>query len=194
MADGWIKVHRKIKDHWLYQDKPFDRYHAWEDLLLSVNHEQNTFLHGNKLLTVERGQVVTSLRKLGERWGWNQEKVKRFLTLLQTDGMIQIRCDTTMTLVTVANWGFYQSKDQKVLHDCDTAVTPIVTNKNEKNDKNIFCDIYTRTREEKDEIVDNSADNLRAMKPGMPDWWYDPNFQKTLANARGLKTKGANAL
>lgn len=135
MGEGWIKLHRKVKEHWLYQERPFDRYHAWDDIMLSVNHEQKQFLHGNKLLTVKPGQVVTSLRKLGERWGWNQEKVRRFLNLLVSDGMIDIRCDTTMTVITIENWSFYQSSDTEVCHDRDTTVTQTVTNKNVKNEK-----------------------------------------------------------
>lgn len=136
MDEGWIKLHRKTKNHWLYQEKPFDRYHAWEDILMSANHEQNTFLHGNTLLTIEPGQFVTSLRKLGERWGWSQEKVRRFLNLLVSDAMVRIECDTKKTVIAVENWDIYQTERNGARHNCDTNETPIETNKNEKNDKN----------------------------------------------------------
>lgn len=137
MADGWIKTHRKVMSHWLYQEKPFDRYHAWEDLLLSAGYEQTTSLHGNNLLTVERGQLVTSLRALGKRWGWNQEKVRRFLNLLVSDAMIKVECDTTKTLISIENWDFYQSLNEDLCHDCDTTVTRTRHPLYKKNIKNI---------------------------------------------------------
>lgn len=132
---GWIKTFRKSKEHWLYQEKPFDRYHAWEDILLSVNHEKNKFLHGNKIITVESGQMVTSLRKLGEQWGWSQEKVRRFLNLLVSDGMLKIECDTTKTVISVTKWSFYQSESSSAIHVRDASETETETNKNDKNDK-----------------------------------------------------------
>lgn len=101
---------------------------------MSVNHEQNTFLHGNTLITVNPGQTVTSLRKLGDRWGWGQEKVRRFLNLLVSDAMIKIECDTKKTLVTVENWAFYQSDDGKARHRRDTGETLTVTNNNDNNE------------------------------------------------------------
>ena len=34
---GWIKLHRKIQDHWVWQDDRYLRY--WLTILLNVNHE-----------------------------------------------------------------------------------------------------------------------------------------------------------
>ena len=132
---GWIKIHRAVKSHWLYEVKPFDKYHAWEDLLLSASHKQTKFLHGNKLTEIQPGQFITSLRKLSEKWGWGKSTVDRFLTLLESDGMIKIFGDTTRTLITVENWSFYQSQDEKAGHGADTEGTRADTIKNDKNDK-----------------------------------------------------------
>jgi len=88
------------------------------------------------LIELDRGQFVTSLRKLSERWGWSRDTVRRFLTLLQSDGMIEVFCDTTKTVVTVANWDKLQAREEKVRHECDTSATRIDTIKNNKNYKN----------------------------------------------------------
>jgi len=38
--EGWIKLHRRLTDHWLYNtNKPKTRREAWEDMLLLVNFE-----------------------------------------------------------------------------------------------------------------------------------------------------------
>ena len=86
---GWIKLHRSIRDNWLYKEKrQFSRFEAWIDLLLEANHKDNRFPLGNEIVECERGQLVTSIRKLENRWGWSNTKIKNFLNLLQEDEMI----------------------------------------------------------------------------------------------------------
>ena len=54
---GWIKLHRKITDHWLWEDKPFARGQAMIDLLILAGYnDQPKYVDGN-LETVERGSV-----------------------------------------------------------------------------------------------------------------------------------------
>ena len=115
---GWIKLHRRIRGHWLYQEKrKFSRFEAWVDLLLEANHKENKFLLGNDLVECRRGQIITSIRELGNKWGWSNTKVYSFLDLLKQDGMIDYESDTKKTVVTIANYGTYQDKD-------DTETTP----------------------------------------------------------------------
>jgi len=91
---GWIKLHRKVKVHWLYQEKRrFSRFEAWIDLLLMVNHEDAKVVLGNEIIDVKRGQRITSIRQLCERWGWSNTKVIQFLKLLQSDGMVTVKSD-----------------------------------------------------------------------------------------------------
>ena len=55
---GWIKLHRKITDHWLWEDKPFARGQAMIDLLILAGYnDQPKYVDGN-LETVERGSMV----------------------------------------------------------------------------------------------------------------------------------------
>ncbi|WP_317310348.1 hypothetical protein [Clostridium thermobutyricum] len=111
MAEGWIKQYRAIREHWLWSDKPFARGQAFDDLLLMVNHQDNKVLIDGELILVKKGQRITSLRALGESWGWSVKKVKKFLELLQNDNMISFECDTKKTLITIQNWSKYQEKE-----------------------------------------------------------------------------------
>lgn len=89
---GWIKLHRQIQDHWLYQEnRKFSKYEAWLDLLMMVNHEDKKAVIGNEVIEVKRGQRITSVRKLCDKWGWSNTKVKQFLSLLQNDRMIHLK-------------------------------------------------------------------------------------------------------
>lgn len=90
---GWISLHRRIVDHWIWQEKPFDKRSAWIDLLIIANHQENKFLLGNELIEVQRGSFVTSELKLMERWGWSKTKLRNFIKLLEEDGMIIKKTD-----------------------------------------------------------------------------------------------------
>jgi len=147
-VSGWIKLHRKIQEHWIWQDKPFDKRSAWVDILLMANHEENKFVLGNELVEVERGSFITSELKLMERWGWSKSKVRNFLSLLQNDGMINKKTDRKKTTITIVNYSDYQDKqttDKPQKNHKKTAKEPQKdTNKNEKNDKNVKNNIYSQ--------------------------------------------------
>ena len=138
---GFIKLYRKIQNHWLYEEKrKFSKFEAWIDMLMMANHKDNKFVLGNELVTVKRGQFITSIRKLGERWNWSNTKVSQFLDLLKSDEMIDYKKDTKKTLITIDNYGSYHdSENEKKTqneHEKDTKRTQKHTNKNVKNDKN----------------------------------------------------------
>lgn len=110
MADkGWIKTYRKLQDCWIWLDKePFDKRSAWIDLLLTANHSESKIRFNGEFVTVEKGKIVTSIRKLAEKWHWSCDKVVRFLKLLEDDGMLYRQSDKTRTLLTIENYGIYQ--------------------------------------------------------------------------------------
>lgn len=137
---GWIKLHRKIQEHWLYQEKrKFSRFEAWIDLLMMMNHEDSKVILGNEIIEVKRGQRITSIRQLCERWRWSNTKVTQFLELLQNDGMAIIESDRKKTVITIVNYDFYQGIDDKETtenrREDDTKQTQKHTNKNDKNEK-----------------------------------------------------------
>ena len=108
---GWISIYRKIQNSWLWQEKCFDKAHAWIDLLLLVNHKDNKTLIDNQLIDVKRGSYVTSQRKLMKRWGWSAGKVQRFLRLLEEEGMIKLAIDKRKSTVSVVNYDRYQKQN-----------------------------------------------------------------------------------
>ncbi len=110
MGKGWIKLHRQSVDHPIYNQKPFDRWHAWEDILLSVCHEHTEFYSRGELVKLEPGQMITSYEKLAERWGWSVGKVRLFLSTLLSTEMSTIISTKKGTLLTVVNWGKYQDQ------------------------------------------------------------------------------------
>lgn len=121
---GWISLHRSIQKHWIFEEnRKFSRFEAWVDILLMVNHSDNKIMLDGKLVTVKRGQRVTSLRQLGERWNWSITKVDKFLKILETDEMLVVKKDTKKTVLTVVNYDDYQDEDSKKRHRKDSEKT-----------------------------------------------------------------------
>lgn len=111
MAQGWILVYRSVMDNWIYDDgTPFDRAHAWLDLLLLANHEDCKFMSNGELYTAKRGEVRRSVKWLADRWHWSQGKVRRFLINLERDKMITMDAKrrSRRTTITVENYTKYQ--------------------------------------------------------------------------------------
>lgn len=134
--EGWIALHRKIQECDLWEDKPYARGQAWVDLLLLANHNDKKVVFDGNIITVKKGQRITSIRILGERWGWSRTKVNKFLELLEREKMIIRASDTKKTLVTIVNYELYQDIQPKKSHRNATEMTQKSINNNDNNDNN----------------------------------------------------------
>ena len=105
---GWIKLHRRIQDCFLWDDKPYDKARAWIDLLLSAMYEDKKTMINGKVIAVNKGNLITSSVKLSEKWGWSRKKVDSFLKILEDEQMISIKRTAKYTSVTIINYGKYQ--------------------------------------------------------------------------------------
>lgn len=121
MQKGWVKLHRKIQDHWIYQEKrQFSRYEAWLDLIMMANHKDNKTLVDGELITIEKGSFITSKRELGRRWEWSNSKVDKFLELLKSDEMIVYKSDTKKTVITIGKYEVYHDSEKERRHENET--------------------------------------------------------------------------
>lgn len=105
---GYIKLYRDIRDHWIWKEKPYDRAHAWADLIMMVNHEDRKIMFDGHPVDVVRGSCITSIRKLGDRWGWSRSKVSRFLDDLEREQMVTQKRATKRTMISIDNYCIYQ--------------------------------------------------------------------------------------
>lgn len=137
---GWIKLHRQIQEHWIFKEKrTFSKFEAWIDILLSANHEDKKIVLGNDIIEVKRGSFITSELKLMNRWGWGKEKTRKFLKLLEEDGMIVKKSDRKKTVINICNYSVFQDFKNEIRPQTDHNQTDngliTDTNKNVKNDK-----------------------------------------------------------
>lgn len=140
---GWISLHRKITNHWLYEEKRvFSKFEAWIDILLQVNHAEAKLIIQNTLFTIKKGQSINSLDTWSKRWNWNKSMTRRFLKTLEQDGMIKLRNEFKTTRITVCKFDDYQDKRnadetelKRIRNASETELTPN-NNVNKDNNEN----------------------------------------------------------
>ena len=175
MNIGYISLHRKIQDCFLwYSDEPFDRRSAWIDLLLLVNHEEKEIVFDGNKIVVSKGQKITSIRFLADRWHWSTTKVRKYLELLKSENMIKIESDNKKTLLTVVNYEFYQNtkhtENTQKTHRNDTENTQKThrkhaenTQKNTNNNDNNVNNENNDNKKNKESLDDLIEQNFEAL-------------------------------
>lgn len=184
---GWISIYRSIQDHWLWQEKPFSKGQAWLDLLLSANHQDKKIVFDSNLLEVKRGQFITSIRKLCDKWGWSNSKVKKFLDLLQDDEMITYKSDSKKTTINIVKYDDYQTlsdsksdtETSQKRHRNDTETSQKHTNDNVNNDNN--DNKYINNKEEVPNPLEVYQNNIYPM-PGQVEIEGIRNWSNDLGN------------
>lgn len=111
---GWISIHRKILNCIIWDtDEPYSKRDAWIYLLLKANHEDKTIVFDGHREEIKKGQYLTSIRKLAEKWHWGKDKTLKYLKLLEECEMIVRNADSRRTLITIVNYGSYQGEGKK---------------------------------------------------------------------------------
>lgn len=137
--NGWIKLHRQIRNHWVFKNANY--FKAWVVIISEVNHQSSKVLIEGELIECKRGQSINSLATWVSILGddWTIQKLRTFLKLLEKDGMINTEGLRKTTRLTVCNYDSYQSEQQadnkETTSRQHTANTQLTTNKNVKNEK-----------------------------------------------------------
>lgn len=169
--DGWIKIYRTLREHWIWSDPVKLKW--WIDILLTVNHAATKVNIGYQLYDCGRGQSVQSIGSWAKQWGTSKDTARNFLTLLEKDGMITREPLGKTTRLTVCNYESYQYglHDTPPIHQQEnqrspTDGSPIAhTNKNDKKNKNVknekkieYADDVTLTSEEYKKLCDKYSE------------------------------------
>lgn len=150
---GWVKLHRTIKEHWIWKDA--NRLKWWIDILLSVNHEPKKVLISKQLIECGRGQSLTSLAAWAAQWGVSIKVVRTFFDTLEMDGMIVRETGNRWARLTVCNYDTYQEtghrKGTEKAPKRHSEGTERAANKNDKEYKEgeEFIDDALRAKKEK---------------------------------------------
>lgn len=151
---GFFKVDRQIFNHWLWEEKPFSKGQAWIDLIGLANYEDGKTTFRGQVVVCKRGTVYRSISYLADRWGWSRDKTRRFLKLLESDSMIQLKSTSNNTVITLMNYGKFQDvptadkalNRQQISQQTDseqgTEIRRIKNNKEHKNNSGAGAPVY----------------------------------------------------
>ena len=134
--DGWIKLHRKILEWEWYSDA--NTFRLFIHLLLKANH-QDTKWRG---ITIKRGQVLTSIRKLAKELKLTEKQIRGALQKLKRTHEVAHQPTALYSIITIKNFDRYQEKGtQKGTERAHERANEghskgTATNKNDKNEKN----------------------------------------------------------
>ena len=142
MDYGWISLHRKIKEHWLFKkNKVKSEFEAWVIILMEVNHGQEKLSFGNEFFMCNRGESFKSLDTWAKMFGWTKSKTRRFFKLLEDDSMVVTKSARYTTHLKVLNYSTYQDNrnpdETQMKRKRNADETQMTPNNNDNNDNNI---------------------------------------------------------
>ena len=184
--EGWIKLHRKLLDHWIFKNEKYLK--AWIWFLLRANHKENKILMGAEIMDIERGEFVTSIYKICEATGLTSQNVRTLIRLLENDQMINKRTTSKLTKITILNYDSYQIDQQtdnkqtnKPLTSAQqTANKPVTTDKNDKKVKECKEEILKSKQLDFKTEVEGFAERYNSdMLTAFYVYWSEPNQAKT---------------
>lgn len=113
LTEGWIKIDRNLLKWRWFTDTP--TCIVWIYLLLQANYEDRDFLN----ITIRRGELVASLKRISEDTGLSERKIRTALTHLEATGEVTRKRHGKIVVISIPNYDRYQSNRQ----DDDTLMT-----------------------------------------------------------------------
>lgn len=109
MTGGYILLHRSLLDHYFFKQERFSEKEAWIWMLMQASYSPHRVRFGSKIISVGRGEIPTSFRKLSEVFGWSSNTIAGYLTRLEQQRMITRKTSTGFLIITVCNYDKYQN-------------------------------------------------------------------------------------
>ena len=153
---GWITLYRELIKKPIWLNSTPEQKTILITLLLMANHEENEWEWKGQKFTVKPGQMITSLNSIVDKCGKGitTQNVRTALKRFEKLGFLTNESTKQNRLITIVNWGKYQSIEIKPNKDFNNQLTnnqqrpnnQLTTNNNDNNDNNNY---YVRNSEDK---------------------------------------------
>jgi len=158
MADGWIKLYRKLSTSPAWASGTNEQKLFMIALLLEAAHTPHYIMVGQERVLLKPGQVYASLQGLSNLQGvlLTRQSTRTALKNLENLNFLTREVTSRGQLITIVKWGFYQYSEDEANTDTNTPLTHLVekpnhvsntNNKNGirmyKNDKNNIKGVHT---------------------------------------------------
>jgi hypothetical protein len=110
---GYIPIPRELfaDGHWA-EEREYTKAEALIYLYARAAYAPHRRPVDGKLIELQPGQLVASLRYLGEAWGWSKNKVANFLTTLENGDTLRTEIRTGITVITISFLSNYYTEAQ----------------------------------------------------------------------------------
>jgi len=105
MKSGWVKTYRQLVEWEWYQDSQM--VHLLIHLILSANYSDQIW-RGQR---INRGQLLTSRRKLSIETGISEQSIRTCLERLQSTNEITTKSTNKYTIITITKYDVYQDNE-----------------------------------------------------------------------------------
>jgi len=137
MANGFIKLHRKLMQ-WEWYDDP-NTLRVFLHILLNANHAVGKW----RGVEIQPGQWVTGSESLGNALMLSRQQIRTSLSKLKSTSEITIKTTNKFSIITLLNWGKYQVEAAAATNKTTSLFTSqqptnnqqVTTNKKKKNNK-----------------------------------------------------------
>ena len=85
-----VQIHKSVSEDDLFNDGPFDKWHAWCDLIFEAYFGNSSIQVRGITYASTTGSIYGTTRSLAKRWKWSTGKVQRFLRMLETEGKVTV--------------------------------------------------------------------------------------------------------
>ena len=109
MGNGWIKLHRELLDHWVYDDP--EKLKIWLTLLSKASHQNHKINIGYELVELNPGELIFGTIKFADAINVSRDKLYRTVKMFEKDGMIKYDTSTyqgKFSVIKILNWSKYQ--------------------------------------------------------------------------------------
>ena len=186
-APGWIKIHRALLDHWCATEP--EALAVWVRLLCEANFEDKKSLINGCLVEVKRGQLVFGLDAFSLKSGVSVMKLRRIISMLESDGMINRQKTSKYSLISIAYYDKYQEDNRQTSSTEQAKDNQITAPKEVKNLRSKETDSTSPDGDQKQQstraVFEMMAMRFMELIPEMPSVDLD-------ANAKGRMTKAYN--
>ena len=104
----YITVPRSIFEDYLFVKEAYSRREAFLDLVQMATYSTKKIPISGGSITLQRGQVVASIRFLSARWLWSCGKVDRVLDEYENVNLIERKKNGVNTVISIVNYDLYQ--------------------------------------------------------------------------------------
>ena len=182
MDEGYIKIHRKIRNWQWYEDS--NTLHVFMDLLLEANYEDSKV----GLQEIKRGQVFTSLKRISENTGLSFQNIRTALSKLEKSGEINKQITNKYSIITINKYNDYQETNKQLTNNQQTT-NNIKEYKEEKEYINIKEKIYKKEKFGSFENVLLTEEEYNKLKERYPDYQEKIENLSSYIASKGVKYK-----